>query len=271
VDLPGWLRAHGGIASRSDALAAGFRPDALRSPGVRLLRRRWLATDEAPHLLVTAAEHRARITCASLAAQLGLAVLRSPADVHLAVAAHSSVVAEPGIRLHRASLLAPPTGLTVAPVDMLAHVATCLPRIDALVLWESAIRKRFASIAELARIPWAAPAARELAGSASAQSDSVLETVLLHALRGIGIHARQQVTILGRRVDFLIGDRLIVQTDGFEHHRAAAQRHDDLEHDARAMLEGYRVIRLTYVDVIHDLPRTLDLIRRALAQRLHLA
>ena len=270
VDVMTWLRARGGIASRADAIAAGLRPDALRRPEVRVVARRWLATDAAPPLLVAAAMRRSRITCATAAAQSRLSVLAEPREMHLWVSSHASITAEPDVRLHRAQLLAPLAGLAVSSTDMLAHVATCLPRIDALVIWESALRKRLVSVAELSRIPWPSRAGRELAGAASAQSDSVLETVLLHALRGLGIAVRQQVALAGHRVDFLIGDRLVLQTDGFEHHSDPVQRRSDVEHDARLMLEGFHVIRLTYDDVITDLSRTLDLIRRAIAQRLHL-
>jgi len=270
MDALTWLAARGGIASRADALAAGLRPTSLRRPGIRLVARRWLATELAPPLLVAAAERRARVTCVSAARHWELAVLEVPRDVHLWVGSHASATAETGIHLHRARLLAPPGGLTVSAIDVLAQVATCLPRIAALVVWESALRRRVVGAGELARIPWRSRAARDLAAAASSQSDSVLETVLLHALRGLGVPVRQQVSISGHRVDFLLGQRLVLQTDGCAHHSAPVQRRSDVGHDARLLLEGYRVIRLTYPDVMHELPRTLDLIRRALAQRLHL-
>lgn len=270
MDLATWLRARGGIASRAEAIAAGFRPGAMRPAGVRVVARRWLTTEAAPPLLVAAAMRRARITCATAAAHWELSVLTRPRETHLSVGSHTSVTAEPGVRLHRARLLAPARDLAVSSIDMLAHVATCLPRVDALVIWESALRKRLISPAELTRIPWPSRAGRELASAASAQSDSVLETVLLHALRELGIPVRQQVRLAGHRVDFLVGERLVIQTDGFEHHSDPVQRRSDLEHDARLMLDGFHVIRLTYHDVIEQLSRTLDLIGRAIAQRLHL-
>ena len=271
MDVTTWLEARGGIAPRADAIAAGFSADALRRSAARVLARRWLATETAPVVLVAAATRRARITCVTAAKQWGLSVLAAPQELHLWADAHASVTGEPGLRLHRARRLAPVSGLAVSSIDMLAHVATCLPRTDALVIWESALRKRLVSAAELPRILWRSRAGRELASAASAQSDSVLETVLPHALRGLGLPVRQQVAIAGHRVDFLVGERLVIQTDGFEHHSDPEQRRADLEHDARLMLDGYRVIRLTYADVMADLPRTLDLVRRLVAQRLHLA
>ena len=62
---------------------------------------------------------------------------------------------------------------------------------------------------------------------------------------------RQQVWIDGHPVDFLIGDRLVVQIDGFEHHSSrggSSSRHR--MRDARLDLLGYTVLRFDYQQVI---------------------
>ena len=78
-----------------------------------------------------------------------------------------------------------------------------------------------------------------------------------------------QAWIAGRRVDFLVGDRLVLQIDGGHH--VGAQREQDIEHDAQLMLMGYHVIRVGYTQVIDRWHTVQDLITRAVAQGLHLA
>jgi very-short-patch-repair endonuclease len=148
---------------------------------------------------------------------------------------------------------------------MLAHVADCLPRLEALIVWESAIHSGLASLAQLRGVVWTRDRPRRLALEASAQSDSLLETLMLHRLRALGLAVRQQVHLLGHRVDFVVGDRLVVQVDGFQHH-TGAQRQSDTEHDARLMLEGYRVLRFGYRDVVDRWAHVEDLILDSLTQ-----
>ena len=78
-----------------------------------------------------------------------------------------------------------------------------------------------------------------------------------------------QIWILGHRVDFLIGERLVVQIDGGHH--VGSQRTSDIAHDAALMAAGYHVIRLSYEQIIDDWPTVQDMIARAVAAGLHLA
>jgi len=147
---------------------------------------------------------------------------------------------------------------------MLEHVARCLPELEALIVWESALRKNLVSRRELGRIAWPSRVGRRLAAAASDKSDSLLETIVLHRLRALGVRVEQQVRLLGHRVDFLVEGRLVVQTDGFGVH-TGQQRRLDIEHDARLMLEGYVVLRFAYADVIERWEHVAELIVRHLA------
>ena len=80
---------------------------------------------------------------------------------------------------------------------------------------------------------------------------------------------RQQVVIAGRPVDVLIGDRLVVQLDGFEYHSKPADRRRDLEHDAELVLRGYVVLRFSYAQVLHDWPAVERTVARAIAAGAH--
>jgi len=258
MDILRWLDGRGGVAHRSEAVRAGFgrRAQAM----ARTLGRWWLASPGADPLLVRAAELNARIACVSAAARHGLAVLREPRLLHVSTSPNSDHPASPGLRIHRSRRLAPvPKHLLVeSPPDMLAHVAECLPRVDALVVWESALRKRLLTQSTLRSIPWRRAAARALSTEASPLSDSLLETVLADGLRRRGIPFRQQVPIGGHRVDFLVCERVVAQTDGIEFHSRPEDRRRDIEHDARLLLDGVGVLRFDSHHVLERLEETLD-------------
>ena len=76
-----------------------------------------------------------------------------------------------------------------------------------------------------------------------------------------------QVWIAGHHVDFLIGDRLVLQIDGGHH--VGAQREADVLHDAHLMSMGYHVIRVGYGQVVGRWHEVQDLITRAIAKGLH--
>ncbi|MET0735166.1 MAG: DUF559 domain-containing protein, partial [Microbacterium sp.] len=72
-------------------------------------------------------------------------------------------------------------------------------------------------------------------------------------------------------VDALIGDRLVIQVHGYEHHATSAQRSKDIAHDAELRLRGYTVLRFSYAQVVHESRLVEATIRRAVAAGLHLA
>lgn len=85
-----------------------------------------------------------------------------------------------------------------------------------------------------------------------------------------GLRLRQQVRLAGRFVDLVIGESLVIQIDGFEHHSSSSDRTRDVAHDAELMLRGYTVLRFTYAQIIRDWPAVERTIARAVAAGLHL-
>jgi very-short-patch-repair endonuclease len=66
-------------------------------------------------------------------------------------------------------------------------------------------------------------------------------------------------------VDFLWRDqRLVVETDGFEHHRSRASFEADRARDARLKLMGYDVVRFTHRQVVEDPARVAATLRALL-------
>ncbi|MGA1826668.1 endonuclease domain-containing protein [Microbacterium sp.] len=113
--------------------------------------------------------------------------------------------------------------------------------------------------------------ASEVADACSALIDSGLESNFLARISDLGVGIRQQVWIDGHPVDFLIGDRLVVQIYGFEYHSSFSARRRDLDADARLVLLGYTVLRFGYRQVMFEWERVEAVIVTAVAQRIHLA
>lgn len=137
-----------------------------------------------------------------------------------------------------------------------------------MAVWESALRKGMVDPDVLARLPLP-PDARRLLAEARPFSDAGTETIFCTRLRWLNVAITPQVWLLGHCVDFLIGERLVVQIDGGHH--VDDQRAEDIRHDALLRLRGYHVIRVSYDQVINHWPEVQRLILMHIAQRLHLA
>lgn len=233
-------------------------------------RKGWVATPDADPYLVAAARAGVVLTCVTQANRLGLWVLREDA-AHVDAPPHRHIgKVAAGTRVHWAKPLVPrhPHALADPVENALALVACCLPREEALAVWDSALRYGFVERDALARMPLPA-AARALLEECSPYADSGLETLVPVRLRFLRLPIRQQVWIAGHHVDHLIGERLVLQIDGGHH--VGAQRRSDIAHDARLTLLGYHVIRVDYEQVVNEWPQLHDLIVRAIAQGLHRA
>lgn len=272
-DLTCWIDARGGIAHSSEAKDAGFTVHGIRSAiaagGVRWARRSWLVAADADPDVAAAASRGARLTCVTAAARAGLWV-PSHDDTHLVVPPSRSRLDLHGVRLHwsRGPLLVPTGQATDPIINVLFHVSRCVPPADALAVWESALRLKKVDAAVLAGIRWGSPLARAFAQAASDLSDSGLETRFMLLMRGLGVTVQQQVFIDGHAVDALVGERLVVQLDGFAHHQARERRRD-LRADARLALRGFTVLRFDYLQVMCDPTYIVDTVAAALAQGLH--
>lgn len=266
--IESWVRERGGIVSRAEVAAAGFGRHVIERADLARIGRFHLATPDAPMPLRRAVAHRGVLACASAADFRGLALLNTPDVLHLWVPLHSNARPVAEVRHHRTRRHLPALGLVESVPDMLEHVARCLPEREALVVWESAVQRHLVTLAELRRIAWRTTSGRRIAAVTSTGSESILESLLAHALREAGVDFRQQVRLLGHAVDVLVGSHLVIQADGYEHHQGA-DRERDLRHDARLVLAGFTVLRFSYDDIVRRMPYVIETIRRAMAQGLH--
>lgn len=267
------LHQRGGVARTRTLLLAGVSAHSLRrakeSGAVRSVRNGWVSLPDADRMKVTAAKRGVILSCVTLAARCGLWV-PDPAQVHVAAAPHAGRVDAGTAVVHWARPMLPrlPDECEDSLENALVLIASCQPFEHALVVWESALKKRLIDPDVLRRLPLPPPAARVLE-EARPFADSGLETIVPNRLRWMKLPMLQQAWLFGKPVDLLIGERLVLQIDGGHH--VGEQRTRDIEHDAQLKLRGYHVIRVGYEQVMNQWPQVQALIMDAVAQRLHLA
>jgi very-short-patch-repair endonuclease len=267
------LRALGGVATTAALKEHGVSRHAMTVAMHRGVvtrpRKGWLALHDADPALVRAAEAGVVITCVTQAKRLGL--WSRAGDVrHVAAPPHSGSVRVTRSLVHWCAPPIPrPPGILTDPIEnVLAIVAECQPREEARAIWESAAH---AGLVQLSAMRGYAlrPAARELCAVVMPFADAGTESIVWHRLSRLPARIVPQVLILGHRVDFLIGDRLVLQIDGGHH--VDAQRDEDIAHDALLRLNGYHVVRISYRQIVDDWPAVQDRILRLIAQGVHLA
>ncbi|MFT4221098.1 MAG: DUF559 domain-containing protein [Microbacterium sp.] len=268
------VESSGGIARSARLVAAGHAKRAIAGlvAAGRLVRvrRTWVAVPGADTQLLHAARVGVVLTCVTQAARLGLWVL-DVSCAHVAARPHASRVdVRDGTRVHWSRPLVPrhPDALADPIENVLSIVASCQPFEAALAVWESALSQGLVDALALRRLPLSSTA-RGLLDVADPFAGSGLETLVRSRLRWLRLRIVPQAWIAGHRVDFLIGERLVLQIDGGTH--VGAQRTSDIRHDALLMLRGYHVIRVGYEQVINDWPGVQEMIMRAIAQGLHRA
>lgn len=273
--LSEWLSGRGGVAHTSTLGAAGFGTRAIASAvaagDVARVRRSWIVTPSCPAGQRAAASVGGRLTCVSAAKERGLWTPRAD-EHHVWVPSTASRLERSGLQVHCATppIPLPRTDPDEPVINVLFHVARCLPRVEALAVWESALRSGAVDATILGSVRWGSAHAAAYARTARHLSDSGLETHFRELITSVGVAIRQQVWIDGHPVDALIGDSLVVQIDGFAHHRSADRRRD-LRQDARLLLRGYTVLRFDYVQVLFEPEYVIETVRMAMAQRRHLA
>lgn len=274
MDIEQQVFLSGGIV-RTRALARlGYSEHRIRMAVAagRLWRphRGWVANPRADPELVLAVRNRVAISCVSQAKRLGLWIGVPPDRLHASVRRSGAKVTDSGITAHWAPGPIPrdPDTLVDPVENALFHIAGCLPQEEAVTVWESALNKELVTLAGMGRLPLA-PRARAVLDQCTPFADSGLESIVRYRLRWLPVRIRTQVWLLDRPVDLLIGERLVVQIDGAHH--TGLQRDADNLHDAKLALQGYRVIRLSYRQVMHLWKQAKDLIVGAIARGEHLA
>jgi very-short-patch-repair endonuclease len=265
VDLSAAIAHLGGIARTRELRNLGFTPQAIAA-GVHLgriqrLRIGWFGSPSLPDLLVRAHRVGGVPACASVAQAHQLWMLREP-RLHIEVERGDSrfrsqresataipIRARDDVVVHWVdrSIRSPRTGQPL--VIALAQMVGCVPELEAVATIDSALHRKLVTLDDLVRT--ASGRARPVIERCDPRAESGVESFFRLRAFDSGFTFRTQVPFPGSRVDFLFGDRLIVEVDGEEHHSGPAAFAADRERDAWYAALGYLVIRLTYAQVIH--------------------
>lgn len=271
MDAIGLLRNWGAVARTKALTDVGITKREIAAHVTRgeLIRIRpgVLALPDAPTDFLTAVTQNGLLTCASAASHYGLWLLHPPSSVHLScLHARAAACVNHRSRSVPVHSYLPLVGL----VDVLVHALHCLPRRDAAVIVESALRRGETVPAFLLerlqgrRNGEARGALSIVTGSA----ESALEVVTRLMLIDAGYHVQCQVRIEGvGRVDFLVEGVLVVEVDGDAYHSSRRERTRDRRRNNTATAQGYSVLRFGYEDIIYHPDKVLAQVGAVLAGR----
>ncbi|MEE1620516.1 endonuclease domain-containing protein [Zafaria sp. Z1313] len=192
--------------------------------------------------VLTALRNNGVLTCISAAKDYGLWPNDTPDRPHLACN-HSRAT---GVTVHRRFTDKPPAGLPLASMqDVVLHALGCLPRVQAVGIAESALRKGLDRQILLGHLQTSKLGTlRRRLEEADATAESYPELAMRLALRdhGVPFEAQARIPTLGR-VDFLICGVLILEIDGFAYHSTRDAKRRDDERNNRAAALGYATLR----------------------------
>lgn len=248
----------GGLASAREIVAHGIARAAIaravRSGVIERARRGVYVASDAPEELRSAVAHGGVLGCVSVAREAGLWVLPIDDHVHVALPPHGH--AFPHVRCTCVSHwgVADVAAGRVGLVDALAQLLSCIGEDAFFAALESALRLRRLSPVDLVRLRSRIAESRSwLIDLACAESESGLESLMKVRMHRLGVTLAAQVDIVGvGRVDFVVGDRLILEVDGRPGHEGADSRHKDRVRDAVAAAHGFDTLRFDYALVVHD-------------------
>lgn len=269
--VPQLIRSLGGITTAGTLASRGVTRSALArlvNSGVLLRPRPGVfAVPETAEDVLTAAAHGGLLTCSSALSRRGVWVLENSClHVWLGRGLHARPHPECTCVSHR---FVGRAGVGVVPLELaLAHLRRCAGDEAFFASLESVLNRQLLSAAGLQRLRRLLPGcAHWMLDFAVKTSDSGLESLLRFRLHALGLSLRVQVCIGGLSpVDFVIGDRVILEADGKLNHASESKRHKDLVRDATTSRLGYETLRFDYAQIIHDWPTVQAAILAALAR-----
>lgn len=136
----------------------------------------------------------------------------------------------------------------------LADAMGCQPADVAFAMVDSALHRGLLSEIDRWELYQRVPArSRASVAQADGAPESGTESLFAFRMRALGVAMQAQVDVSGvGRVDFVIGDCLIVEIDSEKHHGSAVQRRRDLNRDAVAAALGFITLRFDYWQVMED-------------------
>ncbi|QHC67698.1 DUF559 domain-containing protein [Rathayibacter sp. VKM Ac-2759] len=271
------LMSGGGFAParalRDAGIPRSVLEQALASGDVVRARRGWYALPTAPPLELAAVRAGGLLTCVSLLHHLGLWTVDRPA-LHLALGGSFVHELRPGSVGHWRRW--PGQGRRSFSQDGLGaailHLVTCVKEDDAIVTIDSALNKGLLTADDLSDLRALAPIGkRALFDRVDGRSQSGLETKTRLSTRRHNVRVRTQVVIPGvGHVDEVIGDRLVLESDGYRFHSSLEQFREDRRRDLELARQEYLCIRLDNHQIMEDWPRTEEALFTIIRRNEHL-
>lgn len=169
------------------------------------------------------------------------------------------------------------TGLTgtrsvVDPLSCLDVIVRTQPDIVAFAAVESALNKGLITLTVWHRYAQMIPRRKKgRLGTVDRVSESGGESLAKFHLLELGIRLAQQVKVAGvGRVDFLVGDALVIEADGAQFHTSRSSFEEDRRRDAVLSSLGYRVLRFSYTQISRRWPEVESAILAAIGRGDHL-
>ncbi|WP_045821694.1 type IV toxin-antitoxin system AbiEi family antitoxin domain-containing protein [Williamsia herbipolensis] len=268
-DLDPVVRASRGVVSRQQLADLDVGDPEIRRlvrrGTIRRLRPGWFAAPHADPMVVEAVSAGGILTCVSALRRHGLWVPEHEKKLHMRPA-HRKVRLASGCRVHGS--IPPPTAAVDDLLCSLAYAARSLDAEGLVVVCDSALNSRHATIKEITSALAPAPArTRALVDRCDGGAQSGTETMVRLRLRSRNISVTPQPRIAGVGfVDLLVGDRLVVECDSREYHTGIERYENDRARDRTLIELGYLPLRLSYRQIVHDWSATeaaiLTLVRR---------
>jgi very-short-patch-repair endonuclease len=272
------IRDLGGMAATHELNAAGFGRERLRlatrHEEIRRIRQGWYIDPDTPQPIADCLRVGGRATCVTAAEHLGLWLPQHPFDVHVAVRRNACQLRDPRdyrrrMPIQRAAVVhwtdvdAGGSRTMVGLQHALREIVLCRGAETGFVVAESAFAARKLTREGWDRVCDSVPIGLAAAvRRAGAGSGSVTESIFMFRSLRFRVRVRRQVVIGSDRVDFVLGDRLVVEIDSKEFH----ERERDYARDARLGARGYRVLRFTYRQVMFDWPAVEAAVSAAIAR-----
>lgn len=276
------LRSLGEVAATHELYALGHTQAGLRIAVQRgwiiRVRKGWFCLPDLDSDLVRAWRVGGRLTGASAARHYGLWVPGQGGPLEVEVAPNAcqlrsefdnrkrlADLSEPGVTVHWTTAGRSRSRVLVNLDRCIEQIALSYPAEFTFVVAESALNRKAMTLHRWKRILAACPARiRRALVDVGRVSESGTESMLSFRMRKLGIRFRQQIWIGGDRVDFLVGEALVIEADSNLHDRIA-----DNARDTRLGILGYRVLRFDYQLIVHDWPSVKAAILAALSRGDH--
>jgi very-short-patch-repair endonuclease len=280
------VRRHGGLIATHELHRAGVGRQAIsiavRERRLFRVRQGWYGPPGLHPVLLRAARVGGRATCSTALDLSGIWVM-GDRDLHVAVVRNSCQHRRPGdahrrlqerdaVRRHWTDSPPGASRLIVGPTDALRDDIACGSPELIGAAFDSLLNRRPDLAPGIRRLISSAPRRLDgVLGAVDGSSESGTEFLFRWRMRGLGVRMRPQVDIHGvGRVDFVLGERLVVELDGWDHHGDRAQFEEDRRRDAALSRLDYRCLRFSFQQVMDRWPDVDLAVRAAVARRDHL-